>query len=107
VLGRLGKQTDTELAAEIGCARQVVQRIRQRLRIPAYHPLNGFEHLLGKLPDQAVARIAGCGANTVGVRRRSLNIAPVRQSQARAGRLLLAHMAELGRTREEAKGAFD
>lgn len=73
-MGRLGLETDSALAREIGAHRQNVWRMRRRLGIPTFERMTRVRHLLGRVPDAVIARTYRCDALSVAKYRRRLGI---------------------------------
>ncbi len=79
LLDRLGKVPDVEIAEDLGLTRGAVGKLRRRLGISAYHPVEHWSaseiELLGTLPDLKVADRIGRSRKAVTQKRRKLRIA--------------------------------
>jgi len=88
ILSRLGKVSDTKLAAEIGCPRQRVHELRKSLGIISHAAQRRkiVDRLVGRYTDVELARAVGCSAQSVSQRRRRAGIpsASARASHARS-----------------------
>jgi len=93
----LGKRPDEELARAISSPRRNVTELRRRLKIPPHRVLLGFEHLLGKLSDVALAKRAGCSKATTKRARKKAGISPMRRGQMHAEHTLQAYLDDLER----------
>lgn len=76
IMGRLGKVTDARLAAEIGCDKKKVQRLRQSLGIVSFAQTRRtrLDRVLGHFKDVELAKAFGVTRQTVSARRKALGI---------------------------------
>ena len=65
VYDRLGKETDAALAREVGCTRMGLRYLRLSLGIPRCDRVRPGRHLLGRLPDDDLARRLRCSVRQV------------------------------------------
>lgn len=95
IVARLGTAPDAQLAREIGCMRQQIRVLRERLGIPAYSILRRVRRILGLYPDAQIGRAFGVAPGTISVLRRKLGIPPADRKAVHARQQMQAYLEAL------------